>query len=151
MSKKRILRFLSGFVAGFISVLIFHQAVLALLYGIGYIPFSPYPMQPTQPLGVPQIWSSAFWGGVWGIALSMLTAGARQNIRYWITVLLSSAIVVTAVFLFLVLPLRGQPVAGGWQLNLIVTGLMVNGAWGTGTALLLRWLPTGEQEFRDRS
>jgi hypothetical protein len=27
-------------------------------------------MQPTPPLGVAQVWSLAFWGGVWGVALA---------------------------------------------------------------------------------
>ena len=140
MSNKKILRFLSSFIAGFISVLLFHQPVLALLYSTGFIPFSPYPMVPTHPFGIPQIWSSAFWGGVWGVALSILIFRTRRGLRYWLTISLCSAVTVTAVFLFIVLPLRGQPIAGGWQLNLIVTGLMVNGAWGVGTALLLQWL-----------
>ena len=142
MSRKRILWFLSSFVAGFISVLLFHQPVLALLYSIGFIPSSPYPMAPTHPFGIPQIWSSAFWGGVWGIVLSILTFRTRRDLRYWLSISLFSAVAVTAVFLFIVLPLRGQPVAGGWRLNLIATGLMVNGAWGVGTALLLQWLRT---------
>ena len=139
MSKKRTLRFLSSFVAGVISVLLFHQPVLALLYSIGFIPFFPYSMVSTQPFGIPQILSSAFWGGVWGIVLGILTFRARRDLRYWLTVLLLSAVALTAVFLLIVLPLRGQPVAGGWQSNLIATGLMVNGAWGMGTALLLQW------------
>ena len=127
--------------AGFVSVLLFHQPVLALLNSVGFIPFSPYPMVPTQPFGIPQVWSSALWGGVWGVVLSLLIFRTQRGWRYWLTVSLFSAIAVTAVFLFIVLPLRGQPIAGGWQPNLIVTGLMVNGAWGVGTALLLQWLP----------
>lgn len=141
MLKKRILRFLSSFVAGFVSVLLFHQPVLALLYSIGFIPFSPYPIAPTSPFGIPQIWSSALWGGVWGIVLSTLIFRVRRGWRYWLTIFLFSAVAVTAVFLFIVLPLRGQPFAGEWQPNLIATGLMVNGAWGLGTALLMQWLP----------
>ena len=150
MSKKRTLWFLSSFVAGFISVLLFHQPVLALLYSIGFIPFSPYPMAPTQPFGIPQIWSSAFWGGIWGIVLSIITLRARRDLRYWLTISLFSAIAVTAVFLFIVLPLRGQPIAGGWRPNLIATGLMVNGAWGVGTALLLQWLPNSNPKAISR-
>ena len=141
MSNNKILQFLSSFIAGFIAVLLFQQPVLALLYSVGFIPFAPYPTVPTQPFGIPQIWSSALWGGVWGLVLSTLIFRSRRGLRYWLTISLVSAIAVTAVFLFVVLPLRGQPVAGGWQPNLIATGLMVNGAWGVGTALLLQGLP----------
>jgi hypothetical protein len=41
---------------------------------------------------------------------------------------------------FIVAPLKIQPVAGGFQPAAMVTGLLVNGAWGVGTALLLRLL-----------
>ena len=154
MSQKRIVRLLSGFAAGFVSVLTFHQAVVALLYGIRFT----YPMHPTHPLGIPQIVSSAFWGGVWGIVVSMLTVGTgtRQAIRYWITVALSSGVVVTAVFLFFVMPVYSQlfllsqgqdrdAVVFAWPQNFFAFQFMVNSAWGVGTALLLQWLPTGDQ------
>ncbi|MGK7950392.1 MAG: hypothetical protein AB4368_16810 [Xenococcaceae cyanobacterium] len=36
-------------------------------------------------------------------------------------------------------PLKGMPFAGGWELNLIARGLMLNGAWGLGTAILLQF------------
>ncbi|MEH2154212.1 hypothetical protein [Nostoc sp.] len=45
---------------------------------------------------------------------------------------------------FVVAPLKGQPLAGGWKLVGIVTGLLVNGAWGVGTAGLLRLFSTRE-------
>ena len=41
-----------------------------LLHAIGITPRVPYSMQPTPPLGVAQVWSLAFWGGVWGVALA---------------------------------------------------------------------------------
>jgi hypothetical protein len=140
MSQKRLLRFPIGFVAGFISVLLFHQGVLALLNSIGFTPFAPYPMNLTQPFGIPQLWSFAFWGGVWGVVFSILAFQHQQNFRYWVTALLFGALAPTAVFLFVVLPLKGQPIAGGWQPELIATGLMVNSAWGVGTAIFLQWL-----------
>ncbi len=41
---------------------------------------------------------------------------------------------------FVVAPLKNQPLAGGFQPAAMVTGLLVNAAWGVGTALLLRFL-----------
>jgi hypothetical protein len=136
---RKWLRLLIGFIGGFLSVLLFHQGVLALLNHIDFIPFPAYSINPTKPFGVPQVWSLAFWGGIWGIMFSIL-AFQTYNARYWLTALLFGALAPTLVGLFIVMPLRGQPIAGGLQPNLIVTGLMVNSAWGLGTALFLRWL-----------
>ncbi|PZD74840.1 hypothetical protein C1752_00984 [Acaryochloris thomasi RCC1774] len=140
MIKKNRLRLLISFGAGFISVLLLHQGVLALLNRVEFIPVSPYSLKSTQPLGIPQVFSSAFWGGLWGIALSLFGSRIKGNTRYWVTTLLFGAFAPTAVFLFVVLPLKGLPIAGGWQPNLIATGLMVNGAWGLGVASVIRWL-----------
>ena len=58
------MRVLKAFVAGFVSVLVFHPGVLALLHVAGLIPRGPYALAPVPPLGVPQVISAAFWGGV---------------------------------------------------------------------------------------
>ena len=140
MTKKKSVRLLVGFVAGFVSVLLFHQGVLALLNSTGFIQVPPYSLQPTKPLGVPKVLNSAFWGGVWGIGLSLVAFRIQQTSRYWPAILLFGALAPTAVALFVVMPLKGMPVAGGWQPNLIATGLMVNGAWAAGVAIALRGL-----------
>ena len=57
----------SLFAAGFISVLVFQQGTIAILNAVGFTPATPFSASRTWPLGVPQIWSFAFWGGVWGI------------------------------------------------------------------------------------
>ena len=56
-----------GFIAGFASTLMFHQGMLMLLHSAGLAPNMPFVLQPTQPLGVPEVYSLAFWGGAWGI------------------------------------------------------------------------------------
>src|SRR5258706_1823035 len=60
----------AGFVFGALAVLIFHQGAFALLHSIGFTPRSPYSMQSTAPWSVPQIWSTTFWCGVWGVLLA---------------------------------------------------------------------------------
>jgi hypothetical protein len=136
--KAALSRFALAFIAGFVSVLLFHQGMLALLHTVNFTPRTPYPTAPTQPIGIPQIWSSAFWGGIWGM-IWVATAPRFQNDKsYWLTALVFGAIVPTLVAWFVVAPLKGQPIAGGWKLVGIVTGLLVNGAWGIGTAGLLR-------------
>lgn len=133
-------RFLLGFIAGFISVLLFHQGMLALLHAVQIASRSPFATAPTQPFGIPQIWSSAFWGGVWGLVFAAIAPRVQQDTRYWLTALLFGAIGPTFVAWFVVAPLKGQPLAGGFQPVAILTGILVNGAWGIGTALLLRLL-----------
>jgi hypothetical protein len=65
-----------GFVAGFVSTLIFHQGVLTLLWLAGAFPRGPYNTDPTAPLGIPAVISLAFWGGVRGAAITPLLQGA---------------------------------------------------------------------------
>jgi hypothetical protein len=45
------------------------------------------------------------------------------------------------VALFVVFPLKGMPMAGGWDPKVIVGALILNGAWGLGCALILRYMP----------
>lgn len=136
--KSALSRFALAFIAGFVSVLLFHQGVLALLHTVNFTPRAPYATAPTQPFGIPQIWSSAFWGGIWGMIWVAFAPRFRHDKSYWLAALVFGAIVPTLVAWFLVAPLKGQPIAGGWSLIGIVTGLLVNGAWGVGTAGLLR-------------
>ncbi len=133
-------RFLLAFIAGFLAVVIFHQGMLALLHGVNLTPRSPFPTAPTQPFGIPQIWSLAFWGGVWGFIFAAIAPRFRQDKSYWIGALLFGAIAPTLVAWFLVPPLKNQPIAGGFQPAAMLTGLLVNGAWGIGTALLFSLL-----------
>lgn len=122
-SQNWMLRFLVAFAAGFISVILFHQGTLALLNQINLTQFPPYSTDSTQPFGIAAIWSMAFWGGLWGIVLAVLLRLHKKGV-YWLTALFFGAFAPTTVFLFVVLPLKGMPVAGGWQLSLIATGLL---------------------------
>ena len=63
----------SLFAAGFISVLLFQMGALAILNAIGFPGAgAPFPYGVTKPMNVPQIWSFAFWGGMWGIVFGAL-------------------------------------------------------------------------------
>ncbi|WP_199320756.1 hypothetical protein [Leptolyngbya sp. FACHB-261] len=85
------IRFLFAFAAGFLAVLLFHQPLLGLLHAIALSPRAPYPIQPTAPFGVPQIWSLAFWGGIWGIVFAALAPRFAQGNRYWLAALIFGA------------------------------------------------------------
>lgn len=133
-------RFVFGFVAGFLATLIFHQLTLWVLWGAGVAPFAPFSMAATKPFGLPAVFSLAFWGGLWGILFSFIDRTFPRNGGYWVAAFFFGAILPSAVALLVVLPLKGRAMGGGWHLPLLVTALLINGAWGIGTGLILRTL-----------
>jgi hypothetical protein len=132
------MRYTKAFLAGALSVLLFHQGAVALLYLIGATARGPYEMNPTWPFGVPQVFSRAFWGGLWGIALWLVLERVRTPARYWTLAVVLGILGPTLVAWFVVFPLRGQPVAGGWQAAAMLRAFVVNGAFGLGVAVLMR-------------
>jgi hypothetical protein len=130
-----------GFVAGFLAVLIFHQIALLLLHLAGLVPAMAWNMAPLPPLGVPAVISAAFWGGLWGIVLVLLAPRLGGEAGYWVGSILFGAVVVTLVAWFVVRPIKGLPVGAVFAWPGVTIGPIVNGAWGFGTALLLRLLP----------
>ena len=48
------------------------------------------------------------------------------------------ALLPSIVALFVVMPLKGMPAAGGWSPAIIAGALLLNGAWGIGLALFMR-------------
>lgn len=128
---------LKSFAAGFLATLVFHQPALLILHVIGLISRAPYSMEATRPFGVPSVISLAFWGGVWGIILWLLIRN-RAGASYWVMALVIGAIAPTLVAAFVVAPLKGLPMAGGGKATLLAVGLIVNAAWGLGTAVFLK-------------
>lgn len=126
-----------GFVCGFVAVLLFHQGMLALLNAAGVTDRGPFPTRPTEPFGVPQIASAAFWGGVWGVIFALVQRRFPRGAAYWLLSLLFGAVLLTLVAWLVVMPLKGEGAAVP-ERGAALTGLLVNGAWGVGTALLLR-------------
>jgi hypothetical protein len=129
--------YVKAFAAGFVSTLVFHQGLLALLWLAGGSPRAPYSLAATPPFGVPAVVSLAFWGGLWGIVIWPLLRSAPEK-AYWARALVLGAVQPTLVALFIVFPLKGLGVAGGWDPNLITGALILNGAWGIGVGLLMR-------------
>jgi hypothetical protein len=134
------MRTLFSFTAGFLATLIFHQLALALLWWAGVAPFAPFSTAATQPFGVPAVLSLAFWGGVWGIVFGLVDNRFPSGGGYWVTAFLFGAVFPTLVALFVVLPLKGGPIGGGWHPPLLLTAFLINGAWGIGTGLILKAL-----------
>jgi hypothetical protein len=123
-----------GFISGAVSVLLFHQGAAALLHALELTASAPYSMQPTRPWGVPQLWSIAFWGGIWGVLLAASLAhldGAPLVVVSFVF----GAVLPTLIAWLIVAPLKGQPMAGGGVPMAMAIGPIVNGAWGLGTGI----------------
>ncbi|MDA8125100.1 MAG: hypothetical protein M0009_07945 [Deltaproteobacteria bacterium] len=133
---------LKAFLAGFASTWIFHQGLLWLLHALGIIPRVPYSFAPTAPFQIPQVVSLAFWGGLWGIPL-WLAIRRKKASRYWLAALAFGALLPSLAAWFVVFPLKGQPVAGGWKPVNLAMALLLNGAWGIGAALLMKGMRKG--------
>jgi hypothetical protein len=125
---------LVGFLSGAVAVLLFHQGAFALLHSMGLTQRAAYPMGATAPFGIPQLWSLAFWGGVWGIVLAVSLA-RLQGAALIVAALLFGAVFPTLVAWFVVAPLKGQPVAAGFAPMAMLIGPIVNAAWGLGTGI----------------
>ena len=129
---------LVGFIAGALSVLIFHQLGFGISNELGYTRANLYNMRPVPPFSVPTIVSSAFWGGLWGIVAAFVVPrlpGALNGVLGWI---LFAAVIVSVVNWFVVLPIKGLPVGGGFRLPGVVVVPIVYGFWGFGMWLIAR-------------
>jgi hypothetical protein len=123
-----------AFISGALAVLIFHQAALAVLHAMDIARSAPYSLQPTRPWGIPQVWSVAFWGGLWGVVLALALKRLERGALIVASVIFG-AIFPTLVAWFVVAPLKGQPVAAGFVPMAMMVGPIVNAAWGLGTGI----------------
>jgi hypothetical protein len=133
-----------GFVAGVLSTLLFHQLTIGLLNSIGIVATAPYSLRPTPPLGVPSVLNLAFWGGLWGIIFALLAERKTFGLPTWLVGFLFGALAPTLVGWFVVAPLKGLPIAQGFNPTRMWIGPLINGMWGLGTAMVLGFLRTGQ-------
>lgn len=131
------LHWIAAFVAGFVSVLIFHQLTLWLLAMAGITQAVPYSLKPVGLFSVPQFLSAAFWGGLWGMVFYFFSRRWRSGASYWLKSFVFGMIFPTLVAWFVVASLKGLPLAAGGKFNGMLTGLCVNAAWGIGTGIFL--------------
>jgi len=125
-----------GFIAGAIAVLTFHQGLVAVLHTISpdWVPFAPYRTMPVPPFGIPAIVSNCFWGGLWGAAFGLVMP--RLTWPLWLCGLILG-LIAALVAMFIVAPLKGMPVAGGWVISSMVRSVVINGFFGLGVGLIL--------------
>ncbi|WP_375193445.1 hypothetical protein [Marinobacter sp.] len=123
---------LKAFASGFLATLVFHQGLFALFWLAGVVPAAPFNLSPVPPLGVPQVVSLAFFGGLWGMVLWLLL-GRLAGVTFWLGHVIVGAIGPTVVAMLVVFPMKGLDVsAQTW-----VGGLILNGFWGLGVAVFM--------------
>ena len=122
----------AGFVAGAVSVLVFHQLGFYLAAELGYSRATLYNMRPVPPWGVPTIVSQAFWGGLWGILGAFVVTRLPGILKGPLGWILFAITLVLAVNWFVVLPIKGAPVGSGWRLPNVIVLPIVYALWGFG-------------------
>lgn len=123
-----------GFSAGAIAALLFHQGLAELFDQFGIGRHAAFRLVATWPFGLPAVVSLSFWGAMYGIALALLAPRLRRPA--W-QVGLALGAVAGCVTLFVVLPLKGAPVAHGGALWPVARTLLLTMSWGLGAGLIL--------------
>lgn len=134
--------YFKAFISGFLSTIIFHQGLLFMLNLIGMASVPPFNTQPVEPLGVPNFLSLAFFGGLWGILLWLFVANDRQD-KYWAKSFIFGALAPTLVAVLIVAPLKGNAFSSAR----LALAIILNGAWGLGTAWILKKLKFRTKKF----
>ncbi|MES2710761.1 MAG: hypothetical protein V4653_04205 [Pseudomonadota bacterium] len=123
-----------GFLAGAISVPIFHQLTVLALHSAGLVPNAPWSMRPVPPLGVPTILNQAFWGGMWGVLFGLIMIGRPR--KHTIFAGIAVGMLGAAMVNLTLLPwLRGLPmpiddIYRWWR------PMLINGVWGLGIGII---------------
>lgn len=134
-------RAIPGFIAGFLAVLTFHQAMVGVLHATDVIGGVPFSLAPVPPFRVPRLIDLCFWGGVWGLAFALVVrwvpgTALIQGILLGIAAVLASHL--------LIVPFGGGSISQGWEFHGIVVSLAINCFWGIGVSLLLPSLQSGQ-------
>ena len=127
-----------GFLAAVLAVLTFHQGLWGLLYLVSWMPRPPYPLTPSGPLGVPLLLNFCFWAGLYGVAYALVLP-RLPRMPGWLSGL-GLGLLAALVGWFVVAPLKGQPLAGGFDPMRMLISVLINGFWGIGVGIILPML-----------
>lgn len=138
-----VVRVTAGFLAGAITVSVFHQGMYFILKQIG-VPLQGLPWNMAAlpaAYGLPVLANQMFWGGLWGILFAVLYdvmpggQGSLKGLLFGMVfpMLLGSWLIVAA--------LKGQPLLAGfladWNILKLRPGFFLNGiAFGIGIGIL---------------
>ena len=127
-----------GFVAGFISVLVFSSGAIFLYQtAAAPVPFAAWSMMPVPPFGVPQTLSAAFFGGLWGTGYAVIEPWLTARLGWLIGGVVFGALPLLALW-FVVFPLKGMPIGTGFTAFGLQQGIALHAAFGLGLAIFYR-------------
>ena len=130
-------RIFLGFVAGFLSHLIFQGAFGSILYAAHVLPALPWSLDPVPPLGVPKTLSLGFWAGLWGVAYALIEGRLTARFGWWLGGLVFG-LAPLAMLWFVVLPLKGLGIGGGFHPEMVPIAVGFHLVFGVGVAILFR-------------
>jgi len=124
-----------GFGAAALSHVIFQGALGAALHAANLVPELVWSLEPVPPFGVPATVNNMFWDGLWGMLYALLEPRLTARLgRLPGGLLLGLASLLT--FWFVVLPLKGAGVGGGFHGAEVAIDVAFDLTFGIGTAIL---------------
>lgn len=131
-------RLVLGFLAGFLSHLVFQGAFGSLLYAAHLVPSLPWGLTPVPPFGVPKSLSLGFWAGLWGLTYALLERRLTAYFSWWLGGLVFGLALPLVAYWFVILPLKGFGVGGGFHLAMVPIEVGFHAVFGIGTAIIYR-------------
>ena len=135
-------RLFLGFIAGFLSHLIFQGALGAALYAAHLLPTLTWSLKPVPPLGVPMSLSLGFWAGLWGVLYAALEPHLTARFGWWMGGLVFG-LAPLIVYWFVVLPLKGMGMGGGFHPAMVPIEIAFHLVFGVGVAIIFLFLRQG--------
>jgi hypothetical protein len=126
-----------GVLAGVAATLSFRYVALLLLSVPGLVPAPSFALKPSPGMVIPALAGAVLWGAMFGAVLALVLSRCRAGRTYWLVALALGALVPTALSFGPLLLTRGADMSAWID---VLAGMVVNGAWGVGTALFLLML-----------
>lgn len=130
---------LQAMLAGAVSILTFHQGMLALLHLGRMTTARPWPLHATWPLGWPLLLTQSLFGALLALPLWALIRN-RANAGHWLRAMILGALLGAAFELLALAPLRGHVFAAGLDAQVWVRTILLYGSWGLGVAAWMQGL-----------
>jgi hypothetical protein len=130
----------AGFIAGALSVVVFHQGMALILHLAGQIPNFPWSFRPTGQFAVPTLINQMFWGGLWGALFSVVWPHLPGR-DFWLKGMVFGWLGPMLIGNWLLLPLiRSSPYFAGLVPMAMLRGALIAGAFGLGLGLIYEQL-----------